>query len=54
MRIEPHRLGVDGDGRSEADTFGKITVVQLVVISPEVRHRARIGVMHPPNLVRPE
>src|SRR5947208_6206661 len=54
MRIEPHRFGIDGDRRSEADTLGKITVVQPVGhLAPRVGHRARIGVMHPPNLVRP-
>jgi hypothetical protein len=30
MWIEPHRLGVDGDRRPEADAFGKITMVKLV------------------------
>src|SRR5262245_8691095 len=40
IRIEPHRLGVDSNSRSEADTLGKITVVELVGHS--ARRRAAV------------
>src|SRR5947208_16457763 len=42
MPIEPHRRRVDGDARTEADAFGKITVVELM------GHSARCRAAVPP------
>src|SRR5208282_5798725 len=54
MRVEPHRLGVDGDGRAELDALGQVAPMQLVGhLTPMMGRCARIGPIHPPSLVRP-
>jgi hypothetical protein len=34
MRVEPHRLGIDSDGRSEVDAFGKIAAMKVMAHMP--------------------
>src|ERR1700738_3349023 len=46
MRVEPHRLRVDGNDRSEVDAFGKVPAVKLMghpAQRPAAASRSRDG-----------
>ena len=40
MRVEPHRLGIDGDHRPQVDIFGQVTAIKPMGHPRQPAHRA--------------